>query len=72
MKEFLFEDITTSCFEKKGNGGDYKRQLILSLDNTQIHEIFRNSNIILTMPLNDVSNKSTQSFLISLLTYSNY
>ena len=51
MSEIEFSDIQTTCFEKKKNGGDYKRQIILTLNKTQLHEIFRNSNIILTIVL---------------------
>lgn len=57
MNTLNFEDISTSCFVKKGNGGDYKRQLILTLNNTQMHEIFRNSKIILTLLLSDLNKK---------------
>ena len=59
MNKIKFSDIETECFIKKNNGGDYKRQLILTLNNSQLHEIFRNSNIILTIQLPD-SNQTSE------------
>ena len=53
MNKNNYSDIQTDCFDKKKNGGDYKRQSILTLNNSQLHEIFRNSNVILTILLRE-------------------
>lgn len=56
MSMINHSDIETKCFQNKNNGGDYKRQSILTLNKTQIHEIFRNSNVILTIFLLEQNN----------------
>ena len=57
MNKLEFSDLETNCFVKKNNGGDYKRQLVMTNRNSQLHEIFRNSNIILTILLEKQSSQ---------------